>query len=215
MKVTLRLKTTPEIFASWLLHETAEDKFEGKLDFPTDEERIVLDPAEYKPPITNIVYIYMFGRRIWRSSEGVETREELPPVVRFVALRLAPELLQVTAECEETAVMDYFEELTSRIAKTFPRPAEEPGKPEEKPARPLPDYFPKTDKARKRWKDAYSIIKKMQREYRRLYRDGDTEKPKPTFDEYRERLGSSKLAWTPSDKTIRRIMNCGDKGLLK
>lgn len=126
MKLKFTLNTTPELFATWLLHHTAENKFEGKLDFRSDEGRIVLDPAEYKPPLDNLTYFNMFGHRITRLPEGGETREELPPVIQFVAVRVGSERLEMTAACDETAVMEYFEELLSEMGKSWPGSIPEP-----------------------------------------------------------------------------------------
>jgi len=147
-----------------------------------------------------------FATRIVRPRGDVERREHLPPVISFALVPLAPELLQVTAECEETAVMDYFEELTSRIAITFPRPAEEG-------LETTPKDFPKRPKTLEKYRKAYAIVVKTRKRFYDRWKRGDWDNPTPKMEDHKDAL-AYEMGWRPCDKTLRRIIRFGDDGLL-
>ena len=206
MKVKFFLNTTPEFFASWLLHRTSEDRIQGKLDFLTEEGRIVLHPSEWRPPISNVVKIQMFGSRIMPASGDTQRIEGVPHMISFVAVGLAYDRVEVIAECKEPAVMDYFEELTSRIAKTFPRPAEEG-------LETTPKHFPKRPRTLKKYKRAYDIILQTRKRFHDCWKKGDFDNPTPKAQDHKDALAYH-MGWKPCDKTLRRIIEFGDKRLL-
>jgi len=217
MKATFFLNTTPEFFASWLLHRTSEDRIQGELDFLIKEGRIVLHPAEWRPPISNVVEIQMFGTRTMRPSGGVQRCEGVPHMIRLVAVGLASDRVKVTAECREPAVTEYFEELLREIGKNWPEAKEgleAVPKPAGQMARPLPSGFPKKGSTFDRYAEAYCVIIKYREEYRTLYDELREERPVPSIDEYRDAL-ADRIGWRPSGRTVSTIIRLGDEGFLQ
>ncbi|MCG3209828.1 MAG: hypothetical protein FOGNACKC_03455 [Anaerolineae bacterium] len=74
-----------------------------------------------------------------------------------------------------------------------------------------PDWFPKTEKALKKYRVAYGIIKKKKKEYKTDYDNGDTNNPKPTINDLRDAI-SLKLGVAYSARQIRRIIQAGENG---
>jgi len=208
VKVTFPLNTGADFFANWLEYHTVMDGKDGKLEFPTEQGRIVLRPAIGPSHITYPTEIDM-----WVLSEVRPT----PVGISFFLVPLAPDRVEVTAECHEPAVIGYFEELLQEIVKVWPGAREwleATSEPAEGMARPLPREFPKKAETLAKYKQAYSIIKNMRKQYRRLYSDGHTEDPEPELDDYREAL-TSKMGWKRTRRTIRKVIKLGDKGLLQ
>ena len=73
---------------------------------------------------------------------------------------------------------------------------------------------PKGDDALERWRKMRRIIRQTQRAYQKLKSDDLGWKPNPTLDELREAI-AEKLGKKPSEKTVRRVIQAGNAGLLK
>ena len=74
--------------------------------------------------------------------------------------------------------------------------------------------LPKTPKARKRWKTIYKIIVRTRGKYLQDYLENRATTKKPTLADYGGAI-ADKLEETVSERTIRKIINAGDAGLLK
>jgi hypothetical protein len=83
-------------------------------------------------------------------------------------------------------------------------------------ARPLPSWFPKTEKSRERWRRSYSVIVEKRQEYRADYDDARTDDPNPYIDDLRDAL-SVLPEWKkkPTRKTVSHIIEAGDNGWLE
>lgn len=77
-------------------------------------------------------------------------------------------------------------------------------------ARPI--WFPKRNETLLKWRKAYKIICKMRKEERDPDDWGDD--TAPTLADYRDRLRAT-LKWGPSERTVSRIIQAGDKGWLR
>ena len=74
-------------------------------------------------------------------------------------------------------------------------------------------YIPQRDAALKRYRKAYPILDKTRDRFRKEWDEGNTENPSPRIDDYRDAL-AFEIGYKPSEKTVRRILNAGDAGLL-
>lgn len=74
-------------------------------------------------------------------------------------------------------------------------------------------YVPKKDVALERWQRAYPILVSTRERFREEWDKSNTEDPSPGIDDYRDAL-AYETNWKPSGRTIRRILNAGDAGLL-
>ena len=71
--------------------------------------------------------------------------------------------------------------------------------------------FPKTPRIRKKWAEAWSIIKYMRKEY---YSDESLwDEPEPTIKDIQDRLHTH-MNWKPGHSTIGRIKRAGEAGML-
>lgn len=75
-------------------------------------------------------------------------------------------------------------------------------------------YVPKDEKTISKWRKAYSIMKKLDKEYLKEWEDGTADTASPEIQDYRDAL-TKKLSWQPSERTVRRIKAAGDDELLK
>ena len=71
---------------------------------------------------------------------------------------------------------------------------------------------PKTREGRQKWRESFRVIREIREEYRKLYDDGDTDEPNPSYDDLRDALARMP-EWKkkPCLSTVRRIVRFGDK----
>ena len=228
---TFFLSTTGEFFWRWLekyvctIPNRHHTRMIADLHFPTEDGRIIHLQRFHGPCGPSDVPPWSLCGILAEPSETFEEAEArarrthdnwLGDLIWFDAVQLAPERLEVTAQCNHPAVMDYFAELLAEIAKRWPEAKE---RLEAKPTlakttvTSLPKHFPKRPETLERHREAYCIIDKLRQEYRKSYDDFLEPTPTPTTQDYRDAL-ASKMSWSPCDKIIRRIKKFGDAGLL-
>ncbi|MGB3714782.1 MAG: hypothetical protein WA996_10170 [Candidatus Promineifilaceae bacterium] len=79
-----------------------------------------------------------------------------------------------------------------------------------------PDHFPKTNKARQIWVEIYyNVMQPLNELYAKAYLDDPDESPKPTLEDYQVSLFGHKSSLGRCKKTLGRIKNAGDAGLLE
>ena len=72
-------------------------------------------------------------------------------------------------------------------------------------------WFPKGETTRRKWGEAWSLIKLQKDEY---YKDDGTwDDPEPTIEEIKDRL-HTEMNWAPKTRTIRNIKRAGTLGWL-
>jgi hypothetical protein len=74
-------------------------------------------------------------------------------------------------------------------------------------------YVPKKASYKKRYKEAYAIIKKVDKEFRESWNEDSRNNPKPKIEDYRDAL-ANEMDWKPTDRTIQRILVAGKAGKL-
>jgi len=117
MKVALIVGSPAHIFAEWLKYRVLRDEWDGKLDFPTEEGRIVLRAG--------MLSLESGRTEIWLTDivpfdEDAGKRERQPPAIDFLVEPLDSERAEVTAECHLPEVTDYFKDLLREIGKRWP-----------------------------------------------------------------------------------------------
>lgn len=75
--------------------------------------------------------------------------------------------------------------------------------------------LPKTGKTLEKYKDAWAVIQRMQKEYAKKFKNLDTDDPTPSPKDYCDALASSKLKWKRSTKTVSHVIALGEAGLLR
>ena len=149
MKVGFVVRTPAHIFAEWLKYQVLGDEWDGRLDFPTEEGRIVLHTTVVSPRTSDRTEISLWATCTVPSDEDAGRRERRPPVIDFLVEPLDPKRTEVTAECRLPAVMDYFKELLSRMAERWEGAPEVVSRPEQEteprkpPGRPVPPHIKK------------------------------------------------------------------------
>lgn len=74
-----------------------------------------------------------------------------------------------------------------------------------------PIYIPTRPKSLARYKEAYAIIKRLDKEYFSSWEDDSQKQPKPKILDYRDAIVfEMKPTWKPSTKTIERIIKVGN-----
>jgi hypothetical protein len=78
-----------------------------------------------------------------------------------------------------------------------------------------PEWFPKTEKTRKKWCKSYDRIQEMRANYQDLYENGETDEPNPSVADLQDALATMP-EWVkkPDPSTVRRIRMAGDNGWL-
>jgi hypothetical protein len=71
--------------------------------------------------------------------------------------------------------------------------------------------LPKSLRAMEKWKKSYLIIQQLNKKYTKLYRDGATENPQPSMEDYVDAI-KNKWGFVYSTRTIRKIIKAGDQG---
>lgn len=222
MKRTFFLETTADCFAMRLEDCTLSAPYRG---FPGEKGRIVLQPARisFRHPTLGYIRIDMEALYIAPLDKGnKESAEPLGSAISFKVVPLASERIEVTAECYQPVVLDYFKELLTEIGTRWPEAKqwlEAREKPVSKIAQPLPSGFPKKGSTFDRYKQAYSIIIKYRRKYKEEYNEFRRDRPAPQIDDFRDALAADEkeggMGWKPSGRTVQTIIRLGDEGFLQ
>lgn len=132
---TFFLNTTGEFFWGWLekyvctIPDHHYRYMIPDLHFPTENGRIIHLHRSHRPGCrTDVPYWSLCGIAAQPSEtlEEAEARSRstgdnwLGSLISFDAVQLAPQRLEVTAECNHPAVMGYFDELLEEIKKRWP-----------------------------------------------------------------------------------------------
>jgi len=117
VKVAFFLDTTADFFAQWLRHYTINAPYRH---FSTKKGRIALQAAQPPDHITGATRIEMEAIHIVPSGEDIEAGSRPFPAISFLVVPLAPERIEVTAECLLPVVMGYFKELLTKIGERWP-----------------------------------------------------------------------------------------------
>ena len=79
----------------------------------------------------------------------------------------------------------------------------------------LPKWFPKGEDTRRIWKRAYhEAILPLRKKYLNLFNEGETDNPKPTIGDHRDKIANVTGQVYRGESTIRRIQKAGDEGWL-
>ncbi len=93
-------------------------------------------------------------------------------------------------------------------------PAEGGGDDGDTAGSPRPDWFPKKQETRAKWKEAYGIMLDLQEEYQSKFYELDIEDPTPKTADYIDAL-ADRMKWKCTDRTVRKIKKAGSMGLLE
>lgn len=119
--------TNPYWFAVWLEGHTGEVVLR-RFPMPArDGYRsgyYTLEPVRFPRPLPINAWLEMRGLHVFLPEEGGDAADTLPTaswLIRFRMLPLGSERLEVTVECKEPAVTDYFQELGRDIRLRWPK----------------------------------------------------------------------------------------------
>ena len=130
----------------------------------------------------------------------------------------------------ETAQVSPKGESANPLAENIPAPAPPPPNPAEevtaakapvrrrrrrtRKPRAKPIYVPKNPIKFDRWKDAWKVIGKTRKEHASGWDESTMERPDPSYREFIDAIKDD-LHWSPSEKTIQRILRAGEAGKFK
>ncbi len=119
--------------------------------------------------------------------------------------------LRVFGRGAECTLPPTWRRTTSEVP-ALPEPSTQPGTGQADATDPRQDWLPpKGAHARQRWVSAWRTIVEMRNEKRDVADWGDDSEP--TQADYRDRL-RDRNTWSPSERTIRKIIRAGEAGLL-
>lgn len=212
------IDASSEQFIGWLKHYT-QATCGGTID-AKGECHWVLEPAAEVESGATSTRLAMKANLMCPSGDEKEyvASRTVDQAIWFVVRRLRDDRVVVVTHMHDVELWEYHRQLIAEMGRCWPEAEEEGAAPERRTTvshtSSRPNWFPKTTKTLKRWKEAWGHLLQQRREYEEQFWQDDREDVRPSSYDRRTYLGD-KMAWTPSDKTIRRILGAGDEGWLE
>ena len=121
-KIIFRVNTSISIFTNWI--QNYSRNVTNHFGFPTQNGRISLNPMQRTSSHSG-QKLKMDGLYIFSKGSSSEQAEQLPALIEFEVVSLAPERIEVCAECSQPVLIPYFEELLEAISERYPETQEQ------------------------------------------------------------------------------------------